>query len=172
MYVFYETENECNVAAVKDMWQGMNPYTAARCFHIWDKFWTNWGQKARRLFGHYWDKDRTFVQTFISGAGRFHRAGEELLPVLCIDTSYHECAGALLEKKQPGSVCLAVCRKAFGSPTGYNFPRNIIVALPKSFRKQSLAKIFTVLSIACIGIFPIRFQLFSKRFQCINCVCL
>ncbi len=36
--------------------------------------------------------------------------------------------------------CLAVCQKAFGSPTGYNFSRKIIIALSGSFRKQKLRK--------------------------------
>ncbi len=36
--------------------------------------------------------------------------------------------------------CLAVCRKAVGSPTGYNFPRKIIIALLDGFRKQKLRK--------------------------------
>ena len=50
---------------------------------------------------------------------------------------------------------LAVCQKAYGRPTGYNFPRKIIVALQESFLDQRLAEIYIVICIVQIGIFPI-----------------
>ncbi len=52
MHDFYETENECNVAAVhKNYVTRGRSCTAARCFYKWDGLWTNWGQKAGHLSG-------------------------------------------------------------------------------------------------------------------------
>lgn len=94
IYDFYETENECNVAVVcRIMRKGIELCTAAECFH-----------KIGQAMYKFETKGRTFVRIFIPGAGRFYGAGKELLPVICIDTGYHECAGVLLEKKQPGIV--------------------------------------------------------------------
>lgn len=50
---FYETKNECNVAAVhKNYVTRGRSCTAARCFYTWDGLWTNLRQKAGHLSRH------------------------------------------------------------------------------------------------------------------------
>ncbi len=118
-----------------------------------------------RVVDKFETKGRTFVRTFIPGAGRFYGAGKELLPVICIDTDYHECVGTLWKRNSQTLYAWPFVGKPMVVRLVIITSSNIIVSLPERFRKLSLSEIFTVPCIAQIGIFPIRFQLISKSFN-------